>query len=1553
MADRFISLNNGKKINISKFLGELREKDISAENKALFNIFDFNNDKIINSEESYFIGNLILNYIATFDRNEKNISDKDLDVFKQLFSDLNKFENQEITNFFTELYDKIQLSNTSHFTSNYLQDYAKNNTQNIKAIIEGNLFNKAGAFFNELFSGNFELYENLEEQISIADKKSKDLINANINGLEDFKKIYKEYTKKDFSVEEAENFESKSTKFVQVRELHYKKEALKRGLTQVRNKYEYEEYLKKEKNPYAQAAGALKSSWHEDFGNVILQFFGNNEQLKAIMMDAIAPNFSPNASKEKIFAMFDNLAKMAEDLYTENLGDSTYENIEKEYKEAFQKIYGEKEISDEVYENVSSALQIGGLVEISVLIAIQIILTKLAGPAAKPAINSLVAKFGEKAVREGIRLLSASGTVALDYGLKLLSEAISKNGITEEELESINSGIKHSAAFIFFATYLSGPISNKITESIKTQGVVSKAFESGISKTTDGITTRSMSGQEFIMALNKNAVSTANKAQNVLAHSVGFASEIGSFALLDMVMQDASAKDALEGSAKMLTELKVISYILNIILGKTINWVSDTLTNKSTKTTEISTLKNNFLDKMQINETVSPMGQTTYTITVNGQTILSTDNPNKLTISLINHISSQLSIAEKIKIAQKYDNTIIKVQAAREQFGFSFDEALTPEKIKTAFKKLVKIGHEANGGNADMGTLVEARDLLLTYSNLKVPQNTKFTTQTEIVNNPTDITSTEVNPNLPVLLGENTKRAFTQLMRDALVAQGLNVDGLQGINKNIPEGTTSSKKELFQRAHTENPAKIVAGKVKKQLLKDGLDTKTPNSSTVDLWNLDPHAGLKEHNQEINNEVLSLFLTNRLTEVLTQYYTELENSFKDIAARRSDDIRNLAITCGNDKRKFANSLVQMLCEDFGIKGLAPEVKFYNADRGLASGQANFYTGCIEISSHIDDAKTLVDILSHELTHMVQFFDLFVQYGTEGIRELVINDKSTPESSKETVINQILNNPFTKRILLIRDILTKNKEAATEALQKMGISTERFSQYEIGSLKEFINRIYKEEATYGVRANEEDYEGYFNSVREREAYHLASQQIGNGIKSVDDITYMDPLLALIMQYQDKSNIPNYIENVDTTNAELLENSPEAKNREEFDIRMQHKPFAIDETGVEIPKIENDLKKLKNILPEEDIESIQTAIDVCEFKEPEFKEMVSNLINLKVKLAQNYMYYKNVDISGFIFNLLNTEDVDISKEKMFSLISKLIENGVPFDKINSFVGFSLDAKNMFGETFISYIDKGENIHETLPLIFSKDVTTKIGSNPYVLPEFVCLLNMFNNINDKSIVDFLLDNENFAVALSCWDIDYSNKDLITKIINIYNKNIGKINETPEIINILDQYKTSEYIQDIDKETAQKLENFIKEQIIPEEMVVYRGEDSGFVNSIILADGTSLGSFLEKNKNLSQVELDKFVAEKLDGILSNSSRFLSTSANEDIAHHFATINNSGLKIVWKLKLPKGTNACAIDLFSNVYPHEAEVLLQRNSSYFINKIENLDGIWYINATIIQ
>ena len=297
---------------------------------------------------------------------------------------------------------------------------------------------------------------------------------------------------------------------------------------------------------------------------------------------------------------------------------------------------------------------------------------------------------------------------------------------------------------------------------------------------------------------------------------------------------------------------------------------------------------------------------------------------------------------------------------------------------------------------------------------------------------------------------------------------------------NKPQGLTTQEDVLIKKARTENPVESVAGKVKQQWQSADLQTKVKDEP-VDLFNLDLDAGLRESSKKVNDEVTNLILTGQLKWKLTQHYRELGSASKDIAKKHNSDIKKLAKDCGNDKQQFAEGVVKILAEEMGLKGLKPKIEFIEMQN--SDGLADWTTGTIKINKNTNNAKKLVEILSHEFTHMLQYRDILAQYGEQGLREIVMNDKSIPDQFKEAEIKEILESPFTARLLENYNNLKYSEE---------------------GSLNEYLRRIYKDEFANPI--NPDAYmKGYVDQATEREAYRLGSEQLGNNFNGLEN-TYV---------------------------------------------------------------------------------------------------------------------------------------------------------------------------------------------------------------------------------------------------------------------------------------------------------------------------------------------------------------------------------------------------------------------------------------------------------------
>lgn len=294
--------------------------------------------------------------------------------------------------------------------------------------------------------------------------------------------------------------------------------------------------------------------------------------------------------------------------------------------------------------------------------------------------------------------------------------------------------------------------------------------------------------------------------------------------------------------------------------------------------------------------------------------------------------------------------------------------------------------------------------------------------------------------------------------------------------KDTPRGMLDvEKQELITKASRENPANRVEEKVREEWQKTDIETSAPDEKVDLLFNLDTDAGLKTSAPEIKNETTSLILNGKLNENLTKRYDEMGKVFTEIAQRRSADIQKLADQYPNDKQKVADGIVKILSEEFGMQGYEPPIVL--KDTQGSDGGADWPNGRIIINKEITNLKQLTTMISHEYVHMLQFRDIVVQYGEQGVKDLINNDKSIPQDKKEQAINAALNNPYNKHL-----IASYNAQKAQS-----------------GSIDYYVRRIYKDEFTNTIGTD--DMEGYTNQVAEREAYYGGSEHIGNNTTSLD--------------------------------------------------------------------------------------------------------------------------------------------------------------------------------------------------------------------------------------------------------------------------------------------------------------------------------------------------------------------------------------------------------------------------------------------------------------------
>ena len=323
----------------------------------------------------------------------------------------------------------------------------------------------------------------------------------------------------------------------------------------------------------------------------------------------------------------------------------------------------------------------------------------------------------------------------------------------------------------------------------------------------------------------------------------------------------------------------------------------------------------------------------------------------------------------------------------------------------------------------------------------------------------------------------NGNRAVANSLNDvaANCQMILNFDMLNNLqpgqnNKTAPQGLNQSENINIQNAKSENPANVAAEKIKSEVMRregdSGIRLNTPEKLEAEL-----NEALANPNAPKENlETLSLVVNGKLNETLTARYEKMETAFREIAQNRRAEINKLKEKYSDNNQKFAEEVVKLLANDLGFKGLTIPVKFI--DSKSADGFANWPEGRIEISNKLTDKDKIVNIVSHELVHMIQFRDIAAQYGKDGIRALIENDPGIKTENKDALIQRALNNEFNKQL-----IQQFNEPAET------------------GSLTEYLRSIYKNEFTDTKNSNQA--EAYTNQLTEREAYRMGSRELGDNI------------------------------------------------------------------------------------------------------------------------------------------------------------------------------------------------------------------------------------------------------------------------------------------------------------------------------------------------------------------------------------------------------------------------------------------------------------------------
>ena len=298
---------------------------------------------------------------------------------------------------------------------------------------------------------------------------------------------------------------------------------------------------------------------------LLLQYFGGDKEAAELVLSGTIGN--PERTMETINGLIEDTKK----LNSEVLNGKSFDEVKNDYINQYKEIYNTDFVPDELTEKVMDAKATGGMVKIAAITLISIIITRspaMAGilrasagtavdGAAANVIRTLVSKYGQTTVQQGIKLAMSSGTVATDVGLTLLNQVTSERGINGEELWETT---KNAAKYIYFGTYIGGPIAQAVSSRLGKIGLTGKLFAGGTKTTQGAVTTTTVTGDKLVENFMKSS-------KSILAQGGAMASEIASFSLLDLATGADDIAMVVEEQGKMLPAIKIMHNLFEYMLG--------------------------------------------------------------------------------------------------------------------------------------------------------------------------------------------------------------------------------------------------------------------------------------------------------------------------------------------------------------------------------------------------------------------------------------------------------------------------------------------------------------------------------------------------------------------------------------------------------------------------------------------------------------------------------------------------------------------------------------------------------------------------------------------------------------------------------------------------------------------------------------------------------------------------------------------------------------------------------------------------------------------------
>lgn len=1338
---------------------------------------------------------------------------------------------------------------------------------------------------------------------------------------------------------------------------------------------------------------------------LLLEYFGGNQNAVDMILDG-ATGDKNSKVVQAIKDIYNKTQKMNETI----LDGKTFEEVQQEYKSQYKEIYNTDFIAEELTEKTMEAKATGGMVKLAAITIISYLITRSSiiseinaavaggvetGSAIANATSKLVPILMRQGlakeqavnlVQQGIRFAMTSTTVAEDATLTLFNQLTSERGYNEEEF---TASTKSAAKYIYFSAYIGSQVANAVGNAVSEFGLARGLMRGGNISTKGALKTTTLNGEKVFENILKTGKSVGQK---LAVNSAKFGTDVGMFSALGIATDGQEVGEAFAEQSTFLPKLKIMNHVLEYALGRMMGskaGVQAPLISRPKDLRMEEAIKRSGLEDLEIIESKSPNG-TRYS--VKNKTLGTTEtyrDMNQLTTSLLERVAKAYeevkieTLKEDVK-TDNVDNRTISTQGIWSKdkeyiidltnddgsinLSLSFDKNKVLEEL-TNYKFEIERIKQEYGINEPLELKLQnpkkvgqtfGDDVHDRITDVRHKISFKFNTQTgklisiitpdktyNIENN--TVTSTTMTKELRMEMPPNaTKEQIPLNSTPTYIETYVSKDGRQISHEEFIEGNVTGEFEIYDIDPNGKKFKIGIAELMPNGGKYVEKTLTSLDGTkTDYIYKDDASGNKFLYYKItDSEGNILFKTTKKHKVIS------ENHFQTTTNNQSYDI------------EFTNE----------------KVIVYKLDK-----QGNKTSEFVEYK--IEDVSS-EDYQQFDNELNGRMFSDFIM-GNKSKEEVIsgfiadLNINNTVDKKLVPMLKQLsgeewfkLNNSGTKLIIGAED---NNFSGSIGGIIKIADEhTNVLAVFEHEAGHEAFNHLNLADDSNLHEIYGKEKEAYTSTFPDDNSLSIAYFLI-NGNRGISETTAETNLLTNITQ-QDNSlqartvllqhYFPKtlaYIANKLTM--EVAKPKSESSNNK-IDTKTQlvsniNKPLDIDD---EIEMFDGGVINNRNIIvnskylidkysktfPNEYEDRIDIAINnlICcnnlEDYEPKIRSSIAKLMNYKLELYQKGLDYENLNVEDIIYSLMGIEDNIHNINNICDVISSLVDYKTSSGKLNEFIEFLHNNKS--NPHLKNFINRFRVIKDVIPTFTGlADINEKQGLNIYARPLSICLMELYGNIDEKYI-PFLINNPEFTNRFAYWGIIFTDNKIMDVLINQYKKN-SVLDDN--IISALNMYKETEKMQDLTPELAENLHKFMQTQETQINMIVYRGDGDGFAKGVeISGTGKTLYDILLEHENDTQDQLDYLVADKLSGQKITNKNFISTSFNTEIANYFASQSND-IKIVWELNIPKGTHGCVIDLLSDVYPYESEFLLQNESKYVIQKIENNNGIWYIKANIIQ